>query len=103
MAVSLFNSGTFPAVAAGLGQKRAFRTNWLTVQPGSELDLGGWRDPKGLSHSLFTFPSFQNLMLRQQYGLPDRDGFATGGEIRFLVKRRERETWIRAKHTGLSS
>ena len=66
MAVSLFNSGTFPAVAAGLGQKRASRTNWLTVQPGFVLDPGGWRDPNGLSHPIFTFPSFQSLMLQQQ-------------------------------------
>ena len=66
MAVSLFNSGTFPAVAAGLGQKRASRTNWLTVQPGFVLDPGGWRDPNGLSHPIFTFPSFKSLMLQQQ-------------------------------------
>ena len=66
MAVSLLNSGTFPAVAAGLGQKRASRTNWLTVQLGSVPDLGGWRDPNGLSHPILTFPSFKSLMLQQQ-------------------------------------
>ena len=66
MAVSLLNSGTFPAVAAGLGQKRASRTNWFTVQLGSVPDLGGWRDPNGLSHPILTFPSFKSLMLQQQ-------------------------------------
>jgi hypothetical protein len=66
MAVSLLNSGTFPAVAAGLGQKRASRTNWLTVQLGSVPDLGGWKDPNGLSHPILTFPSFKSLMLQQQ-------------------------------------
>ena len=66
MAVSLLNSGTFPAVAAGLGQKRASRSNWLTVQLGSVPDLGGWKDPNGLSHPILTFPSFKSLMLQQQ-------------------------------------